>query len=70
MSSGFALITPGGKIVAETFRAEKEYAEGAAFDHLHARYKWPEQYWKRWDEFCKERERRGWYVFPVKLKLS
>jgi hypothetical protein len=68
--SGFALVTPKGKILADTFDVDKEMAEAKAYDLLFARYTWPRKYWKCWDGFIKERERRGWYVFPVKLRLS
>jgi hypothetical protein len=68
--SGFALVTPKGKILAETFDKDKDTAQVKAYDWLFNRYLWPRQYWKQWNAFIKEAERRGWYVFPVKLRLS
>jgi hypothetical protein len=67
MNHGYALITPGGKIVASTFNVEKDYAHSAAYDYLEARYRWPDAYWKKWDEFIAECKRRGWIVVPVWL---
>jgi hypothetical protein len=63
------MVTPKGKILAETFDTDKSCAESKAYDLLFYRYRWPRAYWKQWTAFKKERERRGWYVFPVKLRL-
>lgn len=70
MSKGFVLVTPSGRIVASTFAEDKEDAEHRAYEYLFALRTWPRKYWKEWDKFIKERERRGWYVFPVRLRLA
>lgn len=69
--SGYALVTPAGNIVAETFNVDKECAESAAYDYLSATKPWAKspKFWKRWDEFVAERERRRWYVEKVALVL-
>jgi hypothetical protein len=70
MSKGYVLTSPKGKIYPETFNEDKEMVEGMAYEHLSHYYAWPRAYWKKWDEFVKERERRGWKVVPAKVVLT
>jgi len=70
MIDGYAMVTPKGKILADTFDTDKASAEVRAYDMLFYKYQWPRDYWKQWSEFQKERERRGWKVVPVKLRLA
>ena len=67
MSRGFVLVSPKGRHIICTFSADRETTEGIAFDYLDALYTWPKSYWKQWDAFCQERERRRWKILPVKL---
>lgn len=70
MSTGYVLVSPSGRVVVETFDVEREMCEGLAFQHLNALYAWPRKYWKQWEEFCTERERRGWKVRPAQVVLT
>jgi len=69
ISDGYALRTPGGKMVAETFAVDKGDAEVLAYDYLSKTRAWAAkgEYWKQWDLFVAERERRGWVVQRIHL---
>lgn len=66
MNRGWALFTPSGKIIGETFARTKGEAEGHAYAYLSGR-PWTEGFWKQWQPFVRQRERRGWIVRPVRL---
>lgn len=70
MSKGYVLVAPKGTIIAETFHEEKEEAEARAYTYLYSLYLWPRKYWKQWDEFVTERERKKWIVRPAKVVLT
>lgn len=67
MNYGWALFTPTGKIVMETFGRTKGEVEGHAYAYLASTRDWPAAFWKMWKPFVKQRERRGWYIRPVCL---
>lgn len=70
MIHGWALFTPRGKVVPNTFGRTKGIAEGYAYNYMASTRDWPTAFWMMWKPFVKQRERRGWFVKPVRLVLT
>ncbi len=66
---GWALASPGGRLIAETFDRAKGVVESCAYDYLRLRYDWARApgYWKQVAAFREARERRGWCILRVRL---
>jgi hypothetical protein len=71
---GFVLVSPSGMVLPGTFTIDKQQTEQIAFDFLSrcSRSKWAAhpRYWKQWDKFVAEREKRGWRVVPARVVLA
>lgn len=63
----FALESPSGTLIVSTVSADLETAQVRAFDFLYAKKAWAKPFWKQWDLFIKERNKRGWHVRKVRL---
>lgn len=61
---GWVLTSPSGRAIEFTFDTDKDGSESKSFGYLysHLNKSWAKPYWKQWDAFCAERERRGWRV--------
>lgn len=68
---GWALFTPAGFPIAATFSQDLSTTQSLAFDYLQSR-SWARKpcWWKNWDGFVKERQKRGWDVCRVGLFFS
>ena len=66
---GYALFSPSLIVIPDTFDVDRENAESKAYDYLSRVSRWAtdKKFWKQWDLFVAERQRRGWVVLPVGL---
>ena len=67
---GWVLVSPLGRIISGTFAECKDDVCTRAFDYLYKRYPWAHLFWKNWDGFIEERNRRGWWVVRAEVHLS
>jgi hypothetical protein len=72
VASAWALVSPSGKPVALTIRPAKREAEALAYTYLahHKRWAAATHFWKQWDIFVAEREKRGWRVCKVQVRTA
>lgn len=68
---GYVLVSPKGQVLPETFSTDHEYACVNAYAWLASEGEgtWADAYYKKWDEFIRERQRRGWFVRECNLRL-
>lgn len=67
-TTAYVLVSPGGLPVWGTLALDKHAAEGNAYSELQ-HTQWAQRYWKQWDAFIAERERRGWLVRKCRVEV-
>ena len=69
---GYALKTPKGKLLEETFSLDKHSCEGEAFYFMSTKLgpAWEKRFWKRWAPAQADIRLRGYRIVKVRLSQS
>jgi hypothetical protein len=62
----WVLRSPSGKLLPETVTCDYDTACSIAFNYL-SHKSWARPFWKKWDEFIMERQRRRWDLVCCEL---
>ena len=67
MPKVYALTSPSGRVIKTTVSWDIRETQRMAYDYCKARSAWAGKFWKQWDAFVRERNRRGWCVCSFEL---